>query len=109
MGFPEPTDESSQHSGHCHCGAVRFRFALSPPLDKKKDFKLEASPDGLGVYTFGEKRAEHTFCKTCGSSVYLEIIPGKGPDLAGVDVRMMDDVDMDKLVLQKLDGKSYGQ
>lgn len=109
MGFPEPTNESSQHSGHCHCGAVRFRFALSPPLSKypanscncsictrngymvvyaqKKDFQLETSPDALGAYTFGLERSWHKFCKTCGSSVLIEIIPGKGPELIGVNVR----------------------
>ncbi|KAL1633054.1 hypothetical protein SLS56_003125 [Neofusicoccum ribis] len=130
MGFPEPTDESSAHSGHCHCGAVRFSFTMSPPLHKypanscncsictrngyivvytqKKDFKLESAPDALGAYTFGLERSWHKFCKTCGSSVLIEVIPGKGPDFIGVNVRMLDDLDMDKLVLNKLDGKSHG-
>lgn len=30
--FPKATSESSTHSGNCHCGAIRFRFTISPPL-----------------------------------------------------------------------------
>ncbi|OMP84752.1 Centromere protein V [Diplodia seriata] len=109
MGFPEPTDEWSQHSGHCHCGAVRFSFKLSPPLSKypanscncsictrngyvivyaqKTQFELQTPPDALSAYTFGLERSWHKFCKTCGSSVLIEVIPGKGPELIGVNVR----------------------
>lgn len=101
--FPEPTGVYSTHKANCHCGAVRFSFSISPPLESypvvncncsicqrsgyllvypsKKNFTLEAGGGGddgenggaLGSYTFANHRVKHSFCKKCGSSVFFEI------------------------------------
>ncbi|GME49828.1 hypothetical protein GTA08_BOTSDO07574 [Neofusicoccum parvum] len=91
----------------CNC-SICTRNGYTVVYTQKKDFKLESAADALGAYTFGLERSWHKFCKTCGGSVLIEVIPGKGPDFIGVNVRMLDDLDMDKLVLNKLDGKSHG-
>lgn len=105
---PEPTSESSSHSAHCHCGAVRFSFTLSPPLHEYpanscncsictkngylivypwlKDFKLESGKDMLKNHMFGLKRTEHQFCSNCGSSCLLHIVEEGAPPIIGVNV-----------------------
>jgi hypothetical protein len=44
----------------------------------------------LTEYTFGNKKAVHKFCKTCGSSVFVvapaAIFGGDGEDIFGVNV-----------------------
>lgn len=94
--FPPPTGEFSEHKANCHCGAVRFTFSISPPLDAytvvecncsicqrngyllvypiKENLKLaNGSEESMGSYTFGNKTVKHNFCKECGSSVFFEV------------------------------------
>lgn len=95
--FPPPTGEYSDHAANCHCGAVRFTFSISPPLDEypvvvcncsicqrngyllvypiKENLKLrEESEEAMGSYVFGNKNVKHSFCKQCGSSVFFEVM-----------------------------------
>ncbi|KKY37685.1 hypothetical protein UCDDA912_g02307 [Diaporthe ampelina] len=95
--FPPPTGEYSDHKANCHCGAVKFTFSISPPLDAypvvecncsicqrngyllvypiKENLELGGgSDDAMGSYTFGSKNVKHNFCKECGSSVFFEVL-----------------------------------
>ncbi|KAK7528410.1 Mss4-like protein [Phyllosticta citriasiana] len=106
FSFPKRTSESTNHCGNCHCGAIRFRFTISPPLHEypviccncsyctragnllaypnREDFVLErptANEGGIdaaviGQYGFGDGTASHRFCKNCGSSVFTVCQPG---------------------------------
>ncbi|KAJ5465891.1 hypothetical protein N7530_009678 [Penicillium desertorum] len=97
---PTPTGESSSHSGNCHCGAVRFSFTLSPPLH--------------------EYPTNTCNCSICTKNGYLLVYPltkdftiEKGEDVlkdyrfAKRTVRLLQDFDVEKLILNKVDGKSW--
>lgn len=94
--FPPPTGVFSSHEANCHCGAVRWTFSVSPPLDSypvvscncsicqrngyllvypvKENVKLESgAPGSMGSYAFGNEAVSHKFCVQCGSSVFFEV------------------------------------
>ncbi|KAJ5961318.1 uncharacterized protein N7479_008468 [Penicillium vulpinum] len=132
MPFPPiPTGESSSHSGNCHCGAVRFNFTLSPPLHEyptnscncsictkngyllvypfTKDFTIEKGEGALKDYCFAEHKSKHQFCGECGSSCFIRLLEEGAPPITVVNVRLLRDFDIEKLNINKVDGRSVGQ
>ncbi|RAL13445.1 GFA family protein [Aspergillus homomorphus CBS 101889] len=130
---PTPTGESSSHTGTCHCGAVQFHFTISPPLPEypvnncncsicskngyllvyplTKDFVIDQGEEKLRDYQFGERKVTHQFCGECGSSCFLRLpaaAQGMGfPPISPVNVRLLRDVDIDGLKLNKVDGRAF--
>ncbi|KAJ4538481.1 hypothetical protein HRR83_004712 [Exophiala dermatitidis] len=121
--------KSKTYNGSCHCGRVKFTMKLSPPVEDgpvtncncsichingalmvyplESNITWESGFDEMKTYTFGQKRIAHTFCPTCGTS-----ISGKSTDPnffahnRAINVRVLKDVDIDKLNLRKVDGRS---
>ena len=112
------------YKGSCHCGNVRFE--VQADLDNviscncslcaragyllafvpDSQFKLLAGKDAQNDYQFNKKHIHHLFCKTCGVRSFGH---GKAPDgseMFAINVRTLDDVDLDSLKVQKVDGKS---
>ncbi|KAJ5207889.1 hypothetical protein N7449_002268 [Penicillium cf. viridicatum] len=128
---PTPTGESSSHSGNCHCGAVRFSFTISPPLHEyptnscncsictkngyllvypfTKDFTIERGEDVLKDYRFAEGKVKHQFCGECGSSCFIRLPEEGFPPITPINVRLLQDIDIEKLILNKVDGRSTGK
>ncbi|KAJ5227083.1 uncharacterized protein N7469_007089 [Penicillium citrinum] len=132
---PTPTSESSSHTGQCHCGGVRFKFTISPPLHQypvnscnctictkngyllvypfQKDFTLEQGQDKLKEYQFGPKNVWHQFCGECGSSCFIRLpeksalLPDGSNSITVVNTRLLDDFDYEKLQINKVDGRSF--
>lgn len=69
-------------------------------------FTLLSGEDALKDYGFASHTIHHVFCTTCGIKPFAR---GVGPDsqeMAAVNVRCLDGVDLDALTIQKVDGKS---
>jgi hypothetical protein len=69
-------------------------------------FTLLQGEDALRDYTFKAHAIHHTFCTTCGIKPFAR---GKNPDgseMVAINVRCIEDVDLDALNIQKFDGKS---
>jgi hypothetical protein len=120
----ETKSATRTHAGGCHCGKVRFEVtadvsnvmscncsicqrtgALMVFVGADK-FKLEAGGDHLTDYQFGKKHIHHQFCSTCGVRPFGH---GKGPndqDMYAINVRCLDDIDLEPLTIKKFDGKS---
>lgn len=114
------------YQGGCHCGNVRYRvqMELGPvmtcncsicsktgtmlafvPVDQ---FELSQGEDALTDYQFNKNVIHHYFCKTCGIRSFARgTVPGSGKEMAAVNVRCLDDIDLDALQIQQVDGKSY--
>jgi len=113
------------YSGGCQCGNVRYEvqfdlndvnacncsrcrrlgslFAFAPA----ESFTLLKGEDALTEYTFNKRSIHHLFCATCGIQSFAH---GTGPDgrkMAAINVRCLDDVDIDALPVRKVDGRSY--
>jgi hypothetical protein len=108
------------HTGGCHCGAVRFE--VETDLEKvlvcncshchqkglvlnfvdKDKFKLLQGRDNLTEYNFNKKSIRHLICKTCGVQSFAE---GVTFPKACINVRCLDNVELDSLTLTPFNGK----
>jgi hypothetical protein len=110
--------------GGCHCGKVRYEVQtdLSQVLScncshcSKKGFLLAFVPanqftlisgeDDLSEYRFNKKVIQHLFCKTCGVQSFGRGVSPKGEETVAVNVRCLDEVDLEALTITPVDGKS---
>ncbi len=70
-------------------------------VDKDK-FKLLSGAENLAEYKFNKMSIRHLFCKTCGTQSFAE---GVTFPKACVNVRCLDGVDIDTLILTPFNGK----
>ena len=111
--------------GGCHCGRVRFK--VTTDLDRvtycncsicskkgflhlivpPEQFDLVSGEDALTTYTFNTGVAKHTFCKVCG--IHAFYVPRSDPDKIDVNVRCIDDVDIEALTIATFDGQYWEQ
>lgn len=113
------------YHGSCHCGAVRFSFEanpiergvrcncslcsrkgamMSPEPIPAENFQIDANEEALGLYQFGEKTAEHYFCKHCG--IYPFHVPGRFPGHYRVNLGCVEGVNPFALEADVFDGRS---
>ncbi|CAM3168866.1 CENP-V/GFA domain-containing protein [Sphingomonas antarctica] len=114
------------YQGSCHCGAVTFEVAGDAPLEamscncshcRRKgflltfvpasDFALTAGEDALTTYTFNKHKLRHRFCRTCGVQPFAEGQGKDGADVRAVNLRAVPSVDLDALVVKRVDGASF--
>lgn len=110
--------------GSCHCGAVEFEATLA--LDQvvtcncsicrrqgtilgftsTEKFALLKGAENLSDYQFGSHNIHHEFCKTCGVKSFSKGVGPDGVEMRAINVRCLEDVDIDSLSPQKFDGAS---
>ena len=116
------------YNGSCHCGAVRYhvRVDLSKPVlacncsicsrsgylltfVPTADFTLVSGEDALTDYVFGHKRIHHLFCKVCGVRSFGRGTGRDGTEMRAINVRCLENVDLDPLPIKKVDGRSLSR
>jgi hypothetical protein len=69
---------------------------------------LLSGEEELTDYRFNKKTLQHLFCRICGVQPFLK---GKdtatGAETVAINVRTLVDVDISKLTLKPIDGKSW--
>ena len=113
------------HTGGCHCGAVRYEVDvdLSSAIEcncshcSKKGFLLAFTPrsafslqtdrDAVTEYTFNTGKIRHLFCKTCGVQSFAEGVSPNGDEIAAINVRCVDGVDIAALAVVQVNGKDF--
>jgi hypothetical protein len=86
------------------CGKLGSLLAFAP-LDK---LKVLSGEEDLQTYKFNKNVINHQFCKVCGIEPFaLAKNPRSGEDVAAVNVRCLDGIDVSKLVIKQVDGKSF--
>lgn len=113
-----------QHSGGCHCGAVRFEvlapaiipvsqcncsictksgyLALIVPRDR---FRLVEGANSLTEYGFNTGTAKHMFCKICGIKAFY--IPRSHPDGVSVNARSLAPGTVAEMRITEFDGINW--
>lgn len=113
------------YRGSCHCGKIRFEVegeltgamacncsicsrkgALMwfVPRDKLRVLTPESD---IATYTFNKHVIKHRFCQTCGIHPYGEGVSPQGQAMAAINIRCLEDVDLDAVPVQHYDGRSH--
>lgn len=118
--MPEP----KTYSGGCHCGSVRYEvdadlsrvMACNCSICRKRGamltfvpadkFRLGSGADALTDYQFNKKIVHHLFCKTCGVGSFARGLGPNGAEMIAINVRCLDDVELEGLTVVPFDGAS---
>ncbi|OGZ45249.1 MAG: aldehyde-activating protein [Candidatus Ryanbacteria bacterium RIFCSPHIGHO2_02_FULL_48_12] len=113
------------YMGGCHCGAVRYKVetdlvkviscncshcakkGMLLAFVPSEQFRLLSGEDNLTDYQFNKKIIHHLFCSTCGVQSFSRGAGKDGKEMVGINVRCLDDVDVESLMLTPFDGKSW--
>ncbi|HAV5548792.1 TPA: GFA family protein [Acinetobacter baumannii] len=114
-----------EYRGSCHCGQVKFAaegelteaLSCNCSICQKKGSLLWFlptnqvtvtldSPDILVNYTFNKHVINHHFCKNCGIHLYAQGIDAQGNSIFAINVRCIDDIDLEKIKINYFDGRS---
>lgn len=114
-----------KRTGGCHCGAVRYEVEidLSQPVIECNcsycqgrgsllsfvsgaQLVITKGQDHLTEYRFNSKKIEHSFCTTCGFQCFGRATMPDGTPGAAINVRTIDDIDLEKLTRMPFDGRS---
>lgn len=112
------------HTGGCHCGAVRFEVeadfsgaiacncslcetkGLILAFAPREKFRLLAGGDKLTEYRFNRRQIAHRFCSACGTQPFSFAARPDGVEMAAVNLRCVDGIDLGSLSPAPFDGRS---
>jgi len=111
-------------NGSCHCGAIAYTVEADPAsavtcncslcsrlgavwvFAPKEKFKLTKGEGKLGDYQFNKHVLHHRFCPSCGIESYAEGKGRYGTEQAGINLRCVQSIDVNKLSPKQVDGRS---
>jgi len=112
------------YKGACHCGAVAFEvegeltgaMACNCSICSRKGvlmwfvprtkLRLLTPEENMTTYTFNKHVIKHLFCKVCGIHSFGEGVDPKGNQMAAVNIRCVEDINLDSIPVTHFDGKS---
>jgi hypothetical protein len=109
--------------GSCHCGRIAFEVEgdLSQVIEcncshcLRKGFLLAfvprtqlklTTPDTTSTYLFNKHVIQHKFCPNCGTQPFGYGKDRGGNEIAAINVRCLEDIDLATLTIRKVDGRS---
>lgn len=112
-----------KYSGSCHCGNISFEvegdiqslMECNCSICSRKGYLLwfvpkdavvfEGRPD-MSTYTFNKHIIKHNFCPTCGCAPVGFGSDAKGNEMAAVNARCLQDIDLSTYAINHHDGRS---
>ena len=113
-----------KYAGSCHCGNVRYEvegevdsgLACNCSICSRKGsllwfvprdrFRVVTPEANLASYTFNKHVIKHRFCPKCGIHTHGEGTDPKGNAMAAVNLRTLEDFDLEKVPVHHFDGRS---
>ena len=113
------------HIGGCQCGNVRYevqadinevmacncsrcgRLGSLLTFVPTSSFKLLKGDGATTEYQFNRHNIHHLFCSTCGIQSFARGKRPDGAEMIAINVRCVDDIDLDKLTVKKIDGRKF--
>nr|WP_294864248.1 GFA family protein [uncultured Pseudogulbenkiania sp.] len=89
----------------CNCSICRRKGALMWFVPRQQLRLLTPEAD-MSTYTFNKHVIQHHFCPICGMHPFGEGRDPAGNAMAAVNVRCLDDVDLDTLTVKHFDGRA---
>ncbi len=112
------------YTGSCHCGHVAFTIegtidgalACNCSICRRKgsllwfvpraQLRLTTPEDHAASYVFNKHVIRHRFCPRCGIHPFGEGTDPKGNAIAAINLRCIEEVDLDAIPVQHYDGRS---
>ena len=112
------------YTGSCHCGGIKFSVEgeIASALEcncsiclrkgsllwfvPRANFHLLTPEDAASLYEFNKHRIKHRFCPTCGIHPYADGSDGQGNPMAAINIRCLEDIDLDAVPIKHYDGRS---
>lgn len=121
----ETPAQSPEHTGRCHCGAVRFvvradvaaggsrcncsicvRTGATGGIVKPQQFTLIAGEESLSTYEWGAKVSRRFFCKRCGVHCFARgHLVELGGDFVSVNYNCLEGVELSDMKIVYWDGR----
>ncbi|USA40290.1 GFA family protein [Pelagerythrobacter marinus] len=114
------------YTSTCHCGTIGATIAGDLPAEamtcncsicRRKGTvlhfvpadaaSLHAPADKLRDYRFGKNAIHHHFCMDCGCTPFATGTDPQGNAMVAVNLRCVEDCDLDRLKLTAVDGASF--
>lgn len=114
-----------KYKGSCHCGKVAYEVEIDKlegvmecncSMCSRKGAKMTFVPrarlalttpeSNAKSYLFNKHVIQHRFCPECGIHAYGIGRDGQGNEMAMINVRCLEGVDLDALPVQHFDGRS---
>jgi hypothetical protein len=113
-----------KYRGSCHCGRVAFEvegtvdsgLACNCSICSRKGsllwfvprdrLRLLTPDDAAATYAFNNHVIEHRFCPVCGIHPYAEGKDPKGNAVAAVNLRCLEDFDLNSVPVREFDGRA---
>ena len=113
-----------KHTGSCHCGNVRFEvegevdsgLACNCSICSRRgsllwfvarDRMTLVTPEpNAATYTFHKHVIKHRFCPRCGIHPYGEGRDPEGNEVAAINLRCLEDFDLDAVKVVNFDGRN---
>lgn len=110
--------------GSCHCGQIRFEvegtvkavLACNCSICSRKGsllwfvpishFRLLTPTESMGTYTFNNHNIKHRFCPKCGIHPFGEGRDPSGNEIAAINVRCLEGIELSSLEVKHFDGRS---
>jgi hypothetical protein len=112
-----------KYRGSCHCGQIAFEVEGDLPevmscncsMCQRKGalmwfmpraaVQLLTPPERMSTYQFNKHVINHRFCPTCGIHPFGEGIAPNGQEMAAVNVRCLEGVDVSTLKVKHFNGR----
>jgi len=112
------------HHGSCHCGRIKFEvdgdiasaMSCNCSICQRKgalmwfvpraSMRLLTPESDTASYTFNKHVIQHRFCPTCGMHPYGEGKSPSGDAMAAINLRCLEDVDLDAIPVTRFDGRA---
>lgn len=113
-----------QYKLSCHCGRVAAEFegdikelvSCNCSICQRKgwlmwftsrdNLKLLTPDDNASSYTFNKHVIKHRFCPVCGTSPYAEGVDPKGNQVAAINFRCVEGIDLASIPVREFDGRA---
>lgn len=113
------------HTGGCQCGKVRYeveaditevmacncsrcgRLGSLLTFVPTSSFTLLKGEGAMTEYQFNRHNIHHLFCSACGIQSFARGKRPDGAEMIAINARCVDDIDLDKLTVKKIDGRSF--